>query len=289
MTISANFPFRFSATHPLVQTRTLNTEPLEKELQIRAVHKIFKSSSFITGGIINGKRVRLIGIPESRDVFHIPGADWHPGILGLGVRSKVKTPLSPSLVDADHLDLRNQPHHDRSLRPPNNRSSHFVKGSCPAAAGQTRDNNSRASRPPKTKALNWTTTKKRLYKMSKYAIEPGSIARSLTMEARAIVAIPVTEKTHTQDHCLLLDKSKWNPMFLNALLHYRSCCRSLQRLSEAEMLPIRAYQETTCFIVYKSTWTAIEWMPHASLSLKAEVKVQGLQVAPKTWFQQNVL
>lgn len=63
---------------------------LEKELQIRAVHKIFKSSSFITGGIINGKRVRLIGIPESRDVFHIPGADWHPGILGLGVRSKVK-------------------------------------------------------------------------------------------------------------------------------------------------------------------------------------------------------
>ena len=34
--------------------------------------------------------------------------------------------------------------------------------------------------------------------MSKYAIEPGSIARSLTMEARAIVAIPVTEKTHTR-------------------------------------------------------------------------------------------
>lgn len=33
--------------------------------------------------------------------------------------------------------------------------------------------------------------------MSKYAVEPGSIARSLTMEARAIVAIPVTEKTHT--------------------------------------------------------------------------------------------
>ena len=38
--------------------------------------------------------------------------------------------------------------------------------------------------------------------MSKYAVEPGSIARSLTMEARAIVAMPVTEKstqTHTQD------------------------------------------------------------------------------------------
>jgi len=55
---------------------------LEKELQIRAVHKIFKSSSFITGGIINGKRVKLIGIPESRNVFHIPGADWHPGSGG---------------------------------------------------------------------------------------------------------------------------------------------------------------------------------------------------------------
>ena len=49
------------------------------------------------------------------------------------------------------------------------------------------------------------------------------------------------------------------------------------------MLPIRAYQETTCVLVYKSTLHWHRMDAHTSLSPKAEVKVQGLQVVPKTW------
>ena len=94
--------------------RTLNTEPLQKELQIRAVGKssniyiyIFtKYSSLpssITGGIINGKRVKLIGIPRPKNLI---GAD--DCILGWWVKNRGKS----RLVDVDHLDLWYQPHHD---------------------------------------------------------------------------------------------------------------------------------------------------------------------------------